>query len=192
MHIYISVPIADVYDKLSILDIKADKITNLDKLAIIRLEISALKNDTEGLNINLVFYNRLKDINANLFNLLDRMYELKHDVSNHEYSILANKSFTENDRRFRMKRKINNFHSSEINEVKSYSSKVCIIKNRDLLFDSKTIDKIQDLSTYYDKVFVIGSLDNALFQSDGSIIGISTEEIEELSSKYTDVVNIEL
>jgi len=105
---------------------------------------------------------------------------------------LANKSFTENDRRFRMKRKINNFHSSEINEVKSYSSKVCIIKNRDLLFDSKTIDKIQDLSTYYDKVFVIGSLDNALFQSDGSIIGISTEEIEELSSKYTDVVNIEL
>lgn len=190
MHIYISVPIADVYDKLSILDIKADKITDLDKLANIRLEISALKNDIKALQLNFDFYNRLKDINANLFNLLDRMYELKHDVSNPEYSILANKSFTENDRRFRMKRKINILHKSEINEVKSYSARVCIITNRELEFDTKTIDKIQDLSTYYDKVFFIGSLDITVFQDDGSIFGISTEEIEDISRDYKDVVKL--
>jgi hypothetical protein len=190
MHIYISVPIADVYDKLSILDIKADKITDLDKLSNIRLEIGALKNDIKALQLNFDFYNRLKDINANLFNLLDRMYELKHDVSNPEYSILANKSFTENDRRFRMKRKINILHNSEINEVKSYSAKVCIITNREIEFDTKTIDKIQDLSTYYDKVFFIGSLDKAVFQSDGSIFGISTEEIEDISRHYKDVVKL--
>ena len=190
MHIYISVPIADVYDKLSILDIKADKITDLDKLANIRLEIGALKNDIKALQVNFDFYNRLKDINANLFNLLDRMYELKHDVSNPEYSILANKSFTENDRRFRMKRKINILHNSQINEVKSYSAKVCIIANRELEFDTKTIDKIQDLSTYYDKVFFIGSLDITVFQDDGSIFGISTEEIEDISRNYKEVVQL--
>ena len=89
-----------------------------------------------------------------------------------------------------MKRKINILHNSQINEVKSYSAKVCIIANRELEFDTKTIDKIQDLSTYYDKVFFIGSLDITVFQDDGSIFGISTEEIEDISRNYKEVVQL--
>jgi len=192
MHMHISVPVADVYDKLTILDIKAENIEDPSKLLSIRSEITALKHDTRNLNINFTFYNRLKLINSKLFELLDQMYFLKHDVTHPEYAILSNKSFIENDRRFRMKRKINAFHNSEIKEVKSYATNVCIITTDQITFDSKTVDKIQDLSTYYDKVFYIGLTDNNAFDNDDSIVRISSDEIETLILSYTRLVKVEI
>jgi len=192
INIHISVPVADVYDKLTILDIKTEKINDTSKLASIQSEITALKKDTAHLTINIDFYNRLKYINSNLFNLLDQMYLIKHDVSNPEYPVLSNKSFIENDRRFRMKRKINMFHKSEIQEVKSYAAKCCIITNKDLVLDSKTIDNIQDMSTYYDKVFYIGTINNNLFDNDESIVRISDEEVEGIVISYKDLIKIEI
>ena len=190
MSIKISVPIADVYDKLTILDIKNEHIKD-DRLISINNEIIALKNDTHMLEINNDFYNVLKEINSNLFNLLDQMYEIKHDVTDPLYSILANKSFIENDRRFRMKRKINNYHNSEIKEVKSYKLKVCLIMNNPDIMDDKLIKLINDSSTYYDKVFYVINKKNTIFYDDGSIFGINSEEIESIIKNYKDLYIIE-
>ena len=190
MSIKISVPIADVYDKLTILDIKKEHI-NDDRLIAINNEIIALKNDTTALQINKDFYNVLKEINSNLFNLLDQMYEIKHDVTNPLYSILANKSFVENDRRFRMKRKINNYHNSEIKEVKSYKLKVCLIMNNPNIIDNTLIKLINNSSTYYDNVFYVTNTNNTIFYDDGSIFGINNEEVETIINNYTDLHRIE-
>ena len=178
MSIKVSLPIADIYDKLTILDIKKEKIKDERVNEIIK-EIDILKNDTKDLVINEKYYNMLKEINSNLFNLLDKMYEINHDVSNPLYAELCNKSFIENDRRFRMKRKINNLHNSIIKEVKSYKSKVCVfLTNVDEELNDTTIENINIQSTYYDKVYYLTNKQDTLFFNDGSIYGISKDEFD--------------
>lgn len=180
MSIKVSLPIADIYDKLTILDIKKEKIKDERVNEIIK-EINILKNDIKDLVINEKYYNMLKEINSNLFNLLDKMYEINHDVSNPLYAELCRKSFIENDRRFRMKRKINNLHNSIIKEVKSYKSKVCVfLTNVDEELDDITIENINIQSTYYDKVYYLTNKQDTLFYNDGSIYGISKDEFDSM------------
>ena len=180
MSIKVSLPIADIYDKLTILDIKKENIKDERVKEIIK-EIDILKNDTKDLVINEKYYNMLKEINSNLFNLLDKMYEIQHDVSNSLYAELSNKSFIENDRRFRMKRKINNLHNSLIKEVKSYKSKVYIfLNNPDEELNEIQIESINNYSTYYDKVYYLTNKQNTLFYNDGSIFGITKDEIDDI------------
>jgi hypothetical protein len=176
MSIQVSLPIADIYDKLTILDIKNDKIKDERVNEIIK-EIDLLKNDTKKLVINEKYYDMLKEINNNLFNLLDKMYEINHDISNPIYAELSRKSFIENDRRFRMKRKINNLHNSFIKEVKSYKLKACILlTNPDEELNDTTIENINIQSTYYDKVYYLTNKQNTVFYDDGSIYGITKDE----------------
>lgn len=128
MSIKINIPIADLYDKLSILNIKKEIIKD-ERLNEVIKEINILENDMQNLKINEEYYDILKEINYNLFNYLDEMYKISHDIDNPLYSKLCRKSFIENDRRFRIKRKINNIHNSNIKEVKSYKLKSCIFLN---------------------------------------------------------------
>ena len=66
MSIKVSLPIADIYDKLTILDIKKEKIKDERVNEIIK-EIDILKNDTKDLVINeescsYKYYELLKQI----------------------------------------------------------------------------------------------------------------------------------
>jgi hypothetical protein len=176
MSIRVSLPIADIYDKLTILDIKKENIRD-DRVNEIIKEIDILKNDTRDLVINEKYYNMLKEINNNLFNHLDKMYEINHDVLNPLYADLCRKSFIENDRRFRMKRKINNLHNSIIKEVKSYKSKIGVfITNEDHELSEQEIESINNYSTYYDKVYYLTNKKDTLFYNDGSIFGITKDD----------------
>lgn len=179
MSIKVSLPIADIYDKLTILDIKKEHIKDIKKISEILNEIYLLKSDTKDLMINENYYNMLKEINSNLFNHLDEMYQINHDVSNPLYAELCKKSFIENDRRFRMKRKINNLHNSLIKEVKSYKSKVCIFLNDpDEELSKIQIESINNYSTSYDKVYYLTNKEDNLFLNDGSIFGISKDKLD--------------
>jgi uncharacterized membrane protein YheB (UPF0754 family) len=181
MSIQVSLPIADIYDKLTILDIKKENIKD-ERVSEIIKEISILRNDTSNLVVNEKYYNMLKEINNNLFNLLDKMYEINHDVSNPSYADLCKKSFIENDRRFRMKRKINNLHNSIIKEVKSYKSTVCIFLNDpEKELNKEIIENINMQSTYYDKVYYLINEKNTLFYNDGSIYGITKDEFNSMN-----------
>jgi hypothetical protein len=187
MSIQVSLPIADIYDKLTILDIKKEKIKD-ERINEIIKEIDLLKNDTYELVINEKYYSMLKEINSNLFNLLDKMYEINHDVYNPLYAELCRKSFIENDRRFRMKRKINNLHKSLIKEVKSYKLKACIfLTNPNEELSSTTIENINVQSTYYDKVYYLTNKKNTLFYDDGSIYGITKNEFDYMNK---DIIHI--
>jgi hypothetical protein len=174
----ITLPIADIYDKLTILNIKKEIIKD-ERLNEIIKEINILENDIPNLEINQEYYSVLKEINHNLFNYLDEMYKIKHDTSNPLYSELCKKSFIENDRRFRMKRKINHLHDSVIKEVKSYKIKTCIfLNNPDIELSMDIIDKIKLFSTYYDKIFYLSDVPNPLFYEDGSIFHLNINDFD--------------
>ena len=188
MSIQVSLPIADIYDKLTILDIKKENIKD-ERINEIIKEINILKNDTSDLVINEKYYNMLKEINNNLFNHLDNMYAINHDISNPLYGELCRKSFIENDRRFRMKRKINNLHNSLIKEVKSYKSKLCVfLNNPDEELTEQQIEAINNYSTYYDKVYYLMNKQNTLFYNDGSIYGITKDKFDSMKDNKITII----
>ena len=115
----------ELIDKITILEIKKEKITNKDKLVEIEKELLSL-NDTMKKFIPdnseiLKFKNSLKDINLRLWDIEDgkRSAEKNNDFGK-KFVELARKVYKFNDERAKIKLAINNALGSNIKEVKSY------------------------------------------------------------------------
>ena len=115
----------ELIDKITILEIKKEKITNKDKLIEIEKELLSL-NDTMKKFIPdnseiLKFKNNLKDINLKLWDIEDgkRSAEKNNDFGE-KFVELARKVYKFNDERAKIKLAINNALGSNIKEVKSY------------------------------------------------------------------------
>jgi len=115
----------ELIDKITILEIKKEKITNKDKLIEIEKELLSL-NDTmkkfipDNSQISK-FKNNLKDINLQLWDIEDgkRSAEKNNDFGE-KFIELARKVYKFNDERAKIKLAINNALGSNIKEVKSY------------------------------------------------------------------------
>ena len=115
----------ELIDKITILEIKKEKITNRDKLIEIEKELLSL-NDTmkkfipDNSQISK-FKNNLKDINLKLWDIEDgkRSAEKNNDFGE-KFVELARKVYKFNDERAKIKLAINNALGSNIKEVKSY------------------------------------------------------------------------
>ena len=115
----------ELIDKITILEIKKEKITNKDKLIEIEKELLSL-NDTmkkfipDNSQISK-FKNNLKDINLQLWDIEDgkRSAEKNNDFGE-KFIELARKVYKFNDKRAKIKLAINNALGSNIKEVKSY------------------------------------------------------------------------
>ena len=115
----------ELIDKITILEIKKEKITNKDKLIEIEKELLSL-NDTmkkfipDNSQISK-FKNNLKDINLQLWDIEDgkRSAEKNNDFGE-KFVELARKVYKFNDERAKIKLAINNALGSNIKEVKSY------------------------------------------------------------------------
>ena len=115
----------ELIDKITILEIKKEKITNKDKLIEIEKELLSL-NDTmkkfipDNSQISK-FKNNLKDINLKLWDIEDgkRSAEKNNDFGE-KFVELARKVYKFNDERAKIKLAINNALGSNIKEVKSY------------------------------------------------------------------------
>lgn len=120
----IEVSVGEIVDKISILEIKLDKVRDLNKLVNIRKEYSLLKTDMESLGITNKSKNfvELKAINLEIWNVEDaiRLKELAKDFGD-EFIRLARDVYFKNDRRAAIKRKINHDHDSLIVEEKEYT-----------------------------------------------------------------------
>ena len=125
MEIKASISVGELVDKITILEIKLDKIKNTDKLENIKTELNILQkyfdeiqnNDLIGLKSNL------KDTNLKLWQIEDdiRVCE-KNNKFDEDFIQLARSVYITNDKRFEIKNSINQLFSSEIKEVKSYES----------------------------------------------------------------------
>ena len=125
--IIIEVSIGELLDKISILEIKQEKIKNPEKLKFINNEHSILKKQLENnvktdQKINELF-EALKLINSKLWDIEDskRQCEKEKDFSEKFIKLSRDVHFL-NDDRAKIKLEINNYTGSSIKEIKEYTS----------------------------------------------------------------------
>ena len=125
--ILVEVSVGELLDKISILEIKKDKIKDIEKLKFINNEYKVLK-DQFNQNIKSdekldKLFNSLKEINLKLWSIEDdkRMCENKSDFGENFIKLSRDVHFL-NDDRANIKLKINNHTGSKIKEIKQYTN----------------------------------------------------------------------
>ena len=115
----------ELIDKITILEIKKEKISNKEKLVEVNKELNSL-NETLKKSINnkskiSSFKNDLKNINLKLWDIEDRKRSAeKNNKFDEKFIQLARNVYKFNDERAKIKLAINNALGSNIKEVKSY------------------------------------------------------------------------
>ena len=125
--ILVEVSVGELLDKISILEIKKDKIKNPEKLEYILDELSILKDELKN-NIKSdvkldELYLSLKIINARLWVIEDdkRKCEKEKDFTEN-FIKLSRDVHILNDDRAKIKLKINEHTGSKIKEIKEYTN----------------------------------------------------------------------
>ena len=124
--ILVEVSVGELLDKISILEIKQEKIKNTESLKFIKDEYNILKaeldknvkNDEKLKNL----FNSLKEINSKLWVIEDdkRMCEKNKDFGEKFIKLSRDVHFL-NDDRAKIKLEINNHSGSKIKEIKEYT-----------------------------------------------------------------------
>ena len=115
----------ELIDKITILEIKREKISNKEKLFEVNKELNSL-NETLKKSINneskiSSFKNDLKNINLKLWDIEDgKRSAEKNNKFDEKFIQLARNVYKFNDERAKIKLAINNALGSNIKEVKSY------------------------------------------------------------------------
>ena len=125
--IIVEVSVGELLDKISILEIKQDKIKDPEKLSFINNEHSILKNQFEK-NVKSdekikKLFQELKDINGKLWIIEDdkRDHEKNKDFGEKFIKLSRNVHFLNVDRA-KIKLEMNNYTGSAIKEIKEYTS----------------------------------------------------------------------
>ena len=120
--INVPISIGELIDKITILEIKKEKLKNL-KLKNILKELSFLRAVLEKNSIFIpdeIFF-QLKSINLTLWDIEDKIrIKEKNKEFDNEFIELARSVYLNNDRRSETKKELNIMFNSEIIEEKSY------------------------------------------------------------------------
>ena len=120
--INVPISIGELIDKITILEIKKDKLKNL-KLKNILKELSFLRAVLEKNIISIPdeIFLQLKSINSTLWDIEDKIrIKEKNKEFDNEFIELARSVYLINDRRSETKKVLNKMFNSEIIEEKSY------------------------------------------------------------------------
>ena len=125
--ILVEVSVGELLDKISILEIKQEKIKDHEKLKFINAEHSILKDQLDNNvksdeKLNTLFKS-LKDINTKLWVIEDdkRLCEKNSDFTENFIKLSRDVHFL-NDDRAKIKLEMNNHTGSKIKEIKEYTS----------------------------------------------------------------------
>ena len=115
----------EIFDKLSILEVKSQKITDNLKLQYVNKEHQYLKQVVSMIDFSLdaEAYKKLRDINFQLWDIEDeiRLKEEQADFGD-RFIELSRLIYTLNDERFRLKKKINIETGSNFHEQKGHKA----------------------------------------------------------------------
>jgi hypothetical protein len=124
--IEIQTSVGELFDKISILNIKKQKIIDAKKIKNIEKELITLSEKAETFKSldEESFRNYMADlieVNTKLWETEDRIRILeKNQTFNEEFIVLARDVYFNNDKRFEIKSSVNKFYNSEIVEEKQY------------------------------------------------------------------------
>jgi len=114
----------EIVDKITILKIKSERITDVDKLKNIQTELGELLPllDVIGTQLGSELFIELYNINSELWIVEDELRELERKREfGDEFIRLARAVYYTNDKRFEVKKRINLQTSSKFVEEKSYT-----------------------------------------------------------------------
>ena len=118
----IPVSIGELYDKVSILEIKKRKLEGKSLLNVEK-ELELLFGILQGLDIQIdnELLDQLRLVNSTLWDIEDQIRDHEHNNDfGKEFAELARSVYLQNDRRASIKRMINQLTRSDIVEEKSY------------------------------------------------------------------------
>ena len=117
----------ELFDKISILEIKLEKIKDKNNLVELNKEYKILKN-AQNSNVEITdkikkLFKEIKEVNTNLWNIEDklRICEKNKDYGKNFIELARNVYFN-NDKRSIIKLEINKILGSNIKEIKQYVS----------------------------------------------------------------------
>jgi hypothetical protein len=190
---YLPVSIGEAIDKLTILDIKLDKIQDARRNDV-KKEYDMLY---EKLNVFIEkyhsLYKQMKHINLLIWDMMDKLRDGKLD--DHSYFIECKRCVEYNDIRFRVKNKINDKAKSSLKEQKGYLVNKVEININDDVDVSLVIKPIKYLSLVKDLVIVNTNNDalKGMLEEDSNVIFMSSQNNENMKTTITsnmDVSNI--
>lgn len=192
MNITCDVSIGELVDKLTILHIKLNNIKDENKLNDIKKEYDILNLKIIDIKDKINFYyNLLMLINMDIWDSMDKIRLIDEEQNIKEWVSECKKTIIDNDRRFRIKNKINNIMNSLLKEQKGYNLKEAIYYDTNIdtnLF----IAQVRYLSTLYDMVTVYSNNTQCMqyFSDDNMIKVIITNKVNDNTNQYNWPSNI--
>lgn len=121
MEILVNISVGELLDKISILEIKKERIHDEKKLENINKELDILNQIKETLGNCDLFLHKLKKVNSDIWDIEDN---IRKKESKKEFDLdfieLARSVYFNNDLRFLIKDEINKHFGSKIVETKQY------------------------------------------------------------------------
>lgn len=153
MSIKLEVSIGEALDKLTILDIKKDKIVDVNNKADVVNEYNYLHEELkEFITNNNYYYCLLKKVNLEIWDLMDI---IRTPIDKETYYLLCDMTVNLNDSRFLLKKKINALSESKFKEQKGYKKRcINIAINTDHKIFVLLLGAIRYYSLFYDEVYV--------------------------------------
>ncbi len=124
MNVMVSISCGELFDKIEILKIKEQKISDREKLKHVKYELNILL----GIGSKIPATPRLTDLALRLGEINSKLWDVEDNIRlcernklfDDEFVRLARSVYHYNDERFRLKNAINIECSSEVHEMKSY------------------------------------------------------------------------
>ncbi len=123
MNIQCEISLGELVDKISILKIKSQMITDATKLAHVKKEENLLMQKLESLSLKDIDHhlNQMIEVNMKLWKIEDDIRDCEREKKfDSQFIELARAVYITNDERFRRKSVINSTYQSGVVEVKSY------------------------------------------------------------------------
>ena len=123
--IKVEISYGELFDKISILEIKKSKLNNPEEIVKVKYELDLLLQELNNSKLNSSIISsltkNLKEINLKLWNIEDKIREKERDKKfDEEFIKLARKVYITNDKRAKIKSEINHRLNSKVFEIKSY------------------------------------------------------------------------
>jgi len=155
--LYLPVSLGEAIDKLTILDIKQDKILDNRKIDV-KKEYDLLYEKLKEFIIKYEnLYQTMKKVNLLIWDMMDILRD--GNINEELYLKICKECIEYNDIRFRVKNKINYVSNSLLKEQKSYKiNRLIIIINKELNNNELLLNIIKYFSFIYDEINIVSEL----------------------------------